>query len=351
MQGDQDMATNTGKAGKKRSAATKTTARPKKAAAGRSSAAKRAPRAGSGYAREAWDVPAPAARTKPEPPLIKALRAEHRHIASVMQLFGEQLKAIEAGELVDTHVVYEIMDYMVTWPDRFHHPREDLIYGRVAELDTGVADSVDSLQRDHDAMARAGSDVLRNIELWRDGEVAGAALVKSGRAYIDHMYEHMNSEEKVVFPQIESVLSEADWRELALDDQLRPVADPVFGSRVQREFRNMARKLRSGVRRGVERGTVTEWLSIEALMESLEVVSMAYESARSSAGEHARLAWDEGREIFRESALAAPWRCAANNARLGLRWVQEVAEISRDALGDLSRVNQERKDRIRLLDS
>ena len=63
---------------------------------------------------------------------MKALRAEHRHIATVMQLFADQLKAIEEGQLVDTHVVYEIMDYMVTWPDRYHHPREDLIYSRVA---------------------------------------------------------------------------------------------------------------------------------------------------------------------------------------------------------------------------
>ena len=286
-----------------------------------------------------------------QPPLLRALYAEHRHIATVMRLFSEHLDAIEAGELVDTHVVYEIMDYMVTWPDRFHHPREDLIYGRVAELDAAAGDSVDSLQRDHDYMAKAGQEVLRNIQLWRDGELTGGMLVNGGRAYVQHMYEHMNSEEKLVFPQIEGVLSAADWAELERDDRLRPVADPVFGQRVQREFRNMARKLRSSVRRGVERGTLVEWLSVEALMESLEVVSMAYESARGSAGDHVKIAWDEGLEMFRESPVTAPLRCAANNARLGLRLVQEVAEISRDAVGDLARVNQERKDRIRLLDS
>lgn len=286
----------------------------------------------------------------PRPPLLKALYAEHRHIASVMQLFKEQLQAIEGGELVDTHVVYEIMDYMVTWPDRFHHPREDLIYGRVAELDPAAADSVDSLQRDHDRMAATGREVLRNIQQWRDGELDGAVLVSSGRAYVDHMYEHMNSEEKLVFPQIEAVLQADDWRELAQDDQLRPVSDPVFGRRVQREFRNLARKLRSNLRRGVERGTLVEWLSLEAFLESLDVVSMAYESARGAAREHARLAWEEGVELFRESTVTAPWRCAANNARLGLRLLQAVGEISRDALGDISRVNQERKDRIRLLD-
>ncbi len=286
-----------------------------------------------------------------QPPLLRALYAEHRHIANVMRLFSEQLDAIEAGELVDTHVVYEIMDYMVTWPDRFHHPREDLIYGRVAELDVAAGDSVDSLQRDHDYMAKTGQEVLRNIQLWRDGELTGGMLVNGGRAYVQHMYEHMNSEEKLVFPQIEGVLSAADWAELERDDRLRPVVDPVFGQRVQREFRNMARKLRSSVRRGVERGTLVEWLSVEALMESLEVVSMAYESARGSAGDHVKIAWDEGLEMFRESPVTAPLRCAANNARLGLRLMQEVAEISRDAVGDLARVNQERKDRIRLLDS
>ena len=342
------MAANTQTAKKK------TTAR-KKPAANKQAAAKKSrgvKKADAGYTRAAWDKkPAKSAgRERAEQPLMKALRAEHRHIATVMQLFSDQLKAIEEGELVDTHVVYEIMDYMVTWPDRYHHPREDLIYGRVAELDARAADEVDSLQRDHDKTASNGRKVLQDIERWREGEASGAVVVKSGRAYIDHMYEHMNVEEKVVFPHIESVLSIQDWRELAEDDQLHAVADPVFGPRVQREFRNMTRKLRRTVRRGVERGTMVEWIGIEALMESLEVVSMAYESARGTAGDHLRAVLEDSRDMFRESPLTAPFRCAANNARMTFRLLGDVAEISRDTLDDLSRVNQERKDRVRLLD-
>lgn len=342
-------------AAKKRATTTgKSTSRRRKAPAQRGApGTKQAARKGSTTGRRRTPAGKPsgaAANRRPEPPLIRALQAEHRHISSVMQLFGEQLKAIEGGQLVDTHVVYEIMDYMVSWPDRFHHPREDLVYGRVAELDPRVADNVDSLQRDHDATARSGREVLRTIERWREGELSGAEVVRAGQAYVDHMYEHMNTEEKLVFPQIEEVLSAEDWRELADDDRLSPVADPVFGPRVQRDFRNMARKLRRSVRRGVERGTMVEWVGIEALMESLDVVSMAYSSARASAGEHARAAWDDAVEIMRESLLTAPWRCAANNTRLGLRLLDSVREISRDAIDDLSRVNQERKDRIRLMD-
>jgi hemerythrin-like domain-containing protein len=349
------MAATKQSATKKPAAATSKTRAAKKPAARPRSKAKTASvknKDVAAYSRAAWDKkPAGGSASKrPEQPMIKTLRAEHRHIATVMQLFLDQLKAIDGGQLVDTHVVYEIMDYMVAWPDQFHHPREDLIYGRAAEIDATVADNVDSLQHDHDQTAKTGRELLKDIERWRQGEISGAVVVNSGRAYIDHMYEHMNSEEKLVFPQIESVLSDQDWWELAQDDELRPVADPVFGRRVQRDFRNLARKLRRNVRRGVERGTLVEWVGIEALMESMEVVSMAYDAARSSAGDHLRSALDESMELFRESIITAPLHCTANNTRLGWRLLADVMQISRDALQDLSRVNQERKDRIRLLD-
>ena len=323
-----------------------------KAATKKKSAPKpRANKTSDAYSRQAWEKPAARdMQSAPEQPLMKALRAEHRHIATVMQLFSDQLQAIEAGDTVDVHVVYEVMDYMATWPDRYHHPREDLIYNRVAELDRKAADDVDTLQRDHDVTARRGQELLRDIERWREGEVKGSAIVKAGREYVGHMYEHMNVEEKVVFPHIESVLTLEDWRELAEDDELRAISLPVFGPRVQREFRNLARKLRRGVRRRVERGVVQEWVGIEALMESLEVLSLAYETARETAGDHLRTALDDSREMFRESPVSAPLRCSVNNMKLGYRLLEDMLDISRETVDDLTRVNRERKERVQFFD-
>ena len=301
----------------------------------------------AGYNRAAAKKQPKTSSTKsPEQPLMKALRAEHRHIATVMQLFSDQLQRIEAGESVDAHVVFEVMDYMATWPDRYHHPREDLIYSRVAELDKKAAEDVDTLQRDHDFTARRGQELLKDIERWREGEVKGAALARAGREYIGHMYEHMNVEEKVVFPHIESVLSLEDWRELSEDDELRAVSMPVFGPRVQREFRNMSRRLRRGVRRRVERGVVQEWVGIEALMESVEVVSLAFETARETAGDHLRTALDDSRDKFRESPISAPVQCTLNNMKLGYRLIEDMIDISRETIDDLQRVNGNRKMRV-----
>ena len=282
--------------------------------------------AAPGYERAAWTKAAPVAGA--EPPMITALKAEHRHMAAIMALMSDQLDAIERGELAETHVLYETMHYMVSWPDQFHHPREDLIYGLGAELNGEAADNVDSLQREHDEMAKRGRELLGIIQDWRDGTASGATVVKNGRDYIQQTYRHMNSEEQLVFPQIAAVLSPADWRELAASDQLRPMGDPVFGPRVQREFRNMARKLRRGERRRVERGAMTEWIGIDALLESVNVVSMAADSSRSLTGEHARRAWDESMSILKEKPLTAPWRCALNNTRISLDLMGELAGVS-----------------------
>jgi hypothetical protein len=167
---------------------------------------------------------------------------------------------------------------------------------------------------------------------------------------VEHIYEHMNVEEKVVFPHIEATLSLQDWRELADDDRLAAVSLPVFGPKIQREFRNMSRKLRRNLRRGVERGAMVEWVGVEALMESVEVMSMAYESARDSGLDHLRGALRDTRDIAVESPLTAPLRIAANNARLTFSLLGELAGISRDTLEDLGRVNRERLDRVRLLE-
>lgn len=340
-------------------ASSKPAARKRKASPARRSTTKgkataRPPvKGGDGYSRAAMEAAKSGERNKAraaEQPLMKALRAEHRHMATVMQVFSEQLKDLEAGNRVDAHVLYEVMDYMVTWPDRFHHPREDLIYGRVAELDRKAADEVDTLQRDHDRAARNGRDLLRDIQEWQAGNVPPARIIKAGRAYVDQIYEHMNVEEKVVFPHIEAVLDLEDWRELAEDDQLQGVSLPVFGPRVQREFRNLSRRLRRRVRRTAERGVMLEWIGVEALMESVEVLALAYDSVRASTGEHVGAAIDEARTLFAEQPLTAPARCALNNTRLGLLLAKDMLAISRDAVGDLVQVNRDRRERIGLLD-
>jgi hemerythrin-like domain-containing protein len=268
-------------------------------------------------------------------PMMATLLAEHRHMTTMLKLLEKQLDLIERDGNVDAHVIYETMDYMTRYPDRFHHPREDVIYQRAAELSSDLADSVDTLQRDHDHMAKTGSEALQQVADWQKGECTGDSVVEAGRTYISELFRHMEVEEKLVFPQIESTLSISDWRELELDDNLLPSPDPVFGPRVDREFRNVARSARRALRFGVENAVIFEWLGLMSLWESLEVLSIARDNSRENTREHAHAIVKECREILADSPLLSPLKCAACGMRQSAGWIMDQFEISRDTLGDI----------------
>ena len=84
-------------------------------------------------------------------------------------------------------------------------------------------------------------------------------------------------------------------------------------------------------------------------MESVEVLSMALDNGREATGDHLRLAVDDAVEAVRANPLTAPLRTALNNTRATFNWLGDMADISRDTLEDLSRVNQARKDRVRMI--
>lgn len=311
----------------------------------------------AGYSREAWEA---VTGTMPDidrdqHPVLAALYAEHRYMGTLLKMLSEQLEHLEQGDPVDAHILYEVMHYMTHYPDAFHHPREDLVYNRAGELDAGIADSVDTLQREHDHLAGLGSQALDAITRWREGRLKSSAVVQQGWDYVGAMYRHMSAEEKLVFPQIHDILGPEDWLDLEQEDLLAPVSDPVFGPKVAREYHKLARRARRVVRRGVEDAAVAEWMGLEALIEAVEVLGMALDSSRDAAREHFTAALDETRDLIDEaregdaSLLLLPLRFTINSAGRYVDFLKELGGISRETLGDFRDLNQGLRSRMRMI--
>ena len=115
-------------------------------------------------------------------------------------------------------MLYETLHYMTHYPDAFHHPREDLVYQRAGEVDSKLADSVDTLQREHDYLAEVGDRALEAVSDWQETGEDPGRLEAPIREYVDLLYRHMSAEEALVFPEIERVLSREDWAMLEQEE-------------------------------------------------------------------------------------------------------------------------------------
>ena len=69
---------------------------------------------------------------------IAALDRDHANVARLLELLESEILAIEVGKTPDYPLLQDIMRYMTQYPDRFHHPKEDLIFVQLLKREPGA---------------------------------------------------------------------------------------------------------------------------------------------------------------------------------------------------------------------
>jgi hemerythrin-like domain-containing protein len=118
------------------------------------------------------------------------------------------------------------MAYCRTYPDQFHHPKEDLIYRAICSHDPRATPAIDDLEAEHEELAIASQEFADLVE---QGLATGArptAFNEIALAFVAQYRQHIAKEDREFFPSAVEMLSQEEWRELS--DQIDHPGDPLF---------------------------------------------------------------------------------------------------------------------------
>jgi hemerythrin-like domain-containing protein len=168
--------------------------------------------------------------------VLETLRDEHRNIARVLNAMENQLERLATASNPDYDLLQTIANYFCDYPDRCHHPKEDVVFRQLQSKRPTAAATVGDLAKEHrDAYARVRR-FRDNIQaIFRDEILPRDSVLTAGRSFIDAEREHMRMEEELFFPLAARVLDEKDWK--AIEGRLSQRQDPLFGALVEEEFR------------------------------------------------------------------------------------------------------------------
>lgn len=170
---------------------------------------------------------------------IRALKDEHLAIASV--LFGLRLavgRIRDDGIAPDFRLLQALLDYIVAFPERLHHPKESRhLFAALASRCPEARKLTDELEAEHARGAALIESLKASLATYRREPQALEAFVRAVNTYADFHGRHMEKEESLVFPLAQKCLVASDWERIAaafLEND-----NPLRGIRPKREVESL----------------------------------------------------------------------------------------------------------------
>src|SRR5471032_1226282 len=69
---------------------------------------------------------------------IALWHAEHKHFARLLDLLEQQVVAFHADDGPNYELMLDVVSYLRYFPDRYHHPREDVAFARLVKRDPAM---------------------------------------------------------------------------------------------------------------------------------------------------------------------------------------------------------------------
>ena len=145
---------------------------------------------------------------------MRILLDEHQSLAAIIHAIRHMIREIGSGKLKpDFKLLHAMVHYLDAYPEKKHHPKEDVFLFAPLRARTDKANAVlDALEAEHavsDQRIEALTQALKRYEADPAGNFETFRLAFD--EYANFYREHMMREEREVLPLIRECFTEEDW--------------------------------------------------------------------------------------------------------------------------------------------
>lgn len=158
------------------------------------------------------------------PALLEILEQEHADMRRLLSLITAQA---DTAETPDFGLLHEIVEYCLAYPDQYHHPKEDLIYGALRQRDPEGAGAIDDIVAEHRELTIATRELATALKAAESGpERSCRDLRVMLRSFVRSYRDHMRKEDQEFFPYALCTLLSEEWS--ALEAEITDPTDPLM---------------------------------------------------------------------------------------------------------------------------
>jgi hemerythrin-like domain-containing protein len=174
--------------------------------------------------------------------IIQILLEEHRNIDKLLLVLEHELEVFDRSEEPDYEILQAVIQYFQDYPESCHHPKEDMVFEKLKVRDPAAANRIGDVEAEHQVETKR----LRRLVDAVEEILAGREFLRQTfhdvvRDFIEHQRQHMDKEERLLFPAAIQGLRPDDWAEI--DARLNDRKDPLFNGAIETKFQALQRTI------------------------------------------------------------------------------------------------------------
>lgn len=171
------------------------------------------------------------------------LKHEHRIIERALRALDGVCSRFESGDSVPAPVLLEIVDFITTFADHYHHGKEETFLFPALERRgiTREGGPLGMMEYEHQVERELTADLVQAISLYQEGN--GEAIqrfVEASRSYLRLLVSHIEKEDSILFRIGDELLEEEEKAALA---RSFIQVDAELGGRTLADFELLASRL------------------------------------------------------------------------------------------------------------
>jgi hemerythrin-like domain-containing protein len=171
------------------------------------------------------------------------LRDEHKIILQVLKASAREIASIRNTGEINRIDLENMLDFYTDFVGLCHHAKEErYLFVKIAER--GMADvsiPIAVMLHEHEVGKAMISAIRESMQSAGGGGAAAAALGDDLAAYADFQSNHMDKEDKVLFPLADRLLTSLDH--LVMLEEFAEIDTEVLGEGDRERYRRFAEKL------------------------------------------------------------------------------------------------------------
>jgi len=189
-------------------------------------------------------------------PTQSQLYADHYNFLRLLRCLESELTCYEADQAghAKLAVILDIFEYVQFYPQKFHHPIEDLVFELLLIKQVECSEDIWAVKSEHkklEELTRRAAQLF--ISVANDTVVAVDDLITVTREFINRHVDHINKENRLVYPLLEKIISDLEWDEVT--KKVRENNISLFDGSIHKEYKNLYKAIIQAERRVVIDGT------------------------------------------------------------------------------------------------